>query len=116
MNLKQVIIVRTDLKMASGKISSQVAHASIDAYEKTKSSNPEWVEEWREQGQEKVVLKVQSKNELLELFQKLKQQFPAVLIKDAGRTQIAPGEPTCVGVGPVPEKEIDKYTKHLKLL
>ncbi len=116
MNLKQVIIVRKDLKMGAGKTAVQVAHASLGAVEKTKAKNPELVEEWKEQGQEKIVLKVQSKKELVELFQKLKGLFPAALIKDAGRTQVKPGEPTCLAIGPVPEKEIDKYTKHLKLL
>lgn len=65
---------------------------------------------------EKIVLKVDSKKELLEWFERLKKKFPTVLIKDAGRTQIAPGEPTCIGVGPAPENEIDEHTKELKLL
>lgn len=116
MNLKQVIIVRKDLKLGVGKVSSQVAHASVDALEKTKLEKPALVEQWKEEGQKKVVLKVQSKKELLLLFKKLKEQFPTALIKDAGRTQIPAGEPTCLGVGPVTEKEIDKYTKELKLL
>jgi len=102
--------------MGSGKTSGQVAHASVAALEKTLKDHSEWVDEWKEQGSEKVVLKVQSKKELLELFVTLKKKFPVVLIKDAGRTQISPGEPTCVGVGPVAEQEIDKFTKELKLL
>lgn len=116
MNCKQVIIVRKDLKMGVGKTAAQCAHASVAALEKTMNEHKDWVTEWKEKGQEKVVLKVGSKKELLELFEKLKKKFPTVLIKDAGRTQIAPGEPTCIGVGPVPENEIDEYTKELKLL
>ncbi|MFH1586565.1 MAG: peptidyl-tRNA hydrolase Pth2 [Candidatus Diapherotrites archaeon] len=116
MDFKQIIIVRTDLKMSPGKTSAQVAHASVSALEKALKKEPGWVEEWRNSGQEKVVLKVSSKKELFEWFEKLKKLFPAALIKDAGRTQIAPGEATCVGVGPAPEPEIDKFTSELKLL
>ncbi len=116
MNFKQIIIARKDLKMGAGKTAAQCAHAAVSAFEKTMQQHSEWVEEWKMQGQEKVVLKVESKKELLDWFEKLKKKFPTVLIKDAGRTQIAPGEPTCVGVGPVPENEIDTFTKELKLL
>ena len=116
MDYKQIIIVRKDLKMGTGKIAAQCAHAAIAAFEKTMQQKPQWVDAWKEQGQEKVVLKVQTKKELLDWFEKLKTKFPTALIKDAGRTQIAPGEPTCIGVGPAPEIELDKYTKELKLL
>ncbi|MEK6942273.1 MAG: peptidyl-tRNA hydrolase Pth2 [archaeon] len=116
MEFKQVIIVRKDLKMGTGKVAAQAAHASVAALEKTMNEHEDWVAEWKEQGQEKVVLKVGSKKELLEWFEKLKKRFPTALIKDAGRTQIAPNEPTCIGIGPAPENEIDEYTKGLKLL
>ena len=116
MEYKQILIVRNDLKMGKGKIAGQCAHASLAAYEKTKIKEPNWLEEWKEQGQAKIVVKVGSKEELLEWFEKLKNLFPCALIKDAGRTQIASGEATCVGVGPAPENELNKFTKDLKLL
>lgn len=116
MAYKQVIVVRADLKMGKGKIAAQCSHAALEAVEKIKRENPEWVGEWKEEGQQKVVLKVQSKKELVELFEEVKRRFPAALIKDAGRTQVEEGEITCFAVGPVPEKEIDRYTKELKLL
>lgn len=37
------------------------------------------------------------------------------LIQDAGRTQIAPGSRTVLGVGPGPADLIDQITGHLKL-
>jgi len=37
------------------------------------------------------------------------------LVKDAGRTQIAPGSKTVLGVGPGPVDLVDKVTGHLKL-
>ena len=116
MQLKQVILVRSDLGMGKGKIAAQCAHASLAAYEKALKQSPLWVEEWSESGMAKVVLKVGSKRELLEMFERVKKLLPTALIHDAGKTQIEAGEPTCVGIGPAPENEIDKHTKHLKLL
>lgn len=39
----------------------------------------------------------------------------AALIRDAGRTQIAAGSITVLGIGPGPCKEIDRITGGLKL-
>ena len=113
--LKQVIIVRTDLGMKKGKIASQVAHASLTSYLDTLKRKPEWAKDWLPY-QKKVVLKVNSLDELLDIYNKVKNIFPCALIRDAGLTQIQPGTITALGVGPVPEVEVDKYTKHLKLL
>ena len=113
MALKQAIVVRSDLGMGKGKIAAQACHASVDVLEKVK---PEVFEEWKANGMKKIVLKVSGKKELLELFQALKKLFPASLIKDAGLTQITPGEPTCVAFGPAKEIEIDKFLGKLKLL
>lgn len=116
MEFKQAIIIRTDLKMGKGKIAGQSSHASLEAVEKTQKQEPNWFSEWKEKGQAKIVLKVADKKELLELFEKAKKKLPTALIKDAGRTQISPGEPTAVAIGPAPEHLIDEFTKHLKLL
>lgn len=102
--------------MDKGKIASQVAHASVEAMDKTNSVHSEWVREWKEQGMEKVVLKVSSLKELMEIFQSAKKKLPAILIRDAGRTQIRQGSITCIAIGPAPEKEIDEFTGSLKLL
>ena len=114
--MKQVIAVRTDLKMGKGKIAAQSAHASIAAMEKTLREKPEWVKEWKKQGQAKVVVKVQSEQELLELEEKLSGKIPSAIIKDAGHTQVDAGTITALGIGPAPEKEMDKFTGKLKLL
>ncbi len=114
--LKQVIVVRQDLGLSKGKLAAQAAHASVNALEKIQIKNEEWVKEWKEQGQEKIVLKIENEQKLLELFESVKQKFPAALIKDAGLTQLKPGTTTCFGVGPVPENEINAFTKNLKLV
>ena len=113
---KQIIIVRNDLKLGKGKIAGQVAHAAVSAYILSTKKNPSAVENWLEEGQKKVVLKIDSKEELLILFQEIKNQFPCSLIKDAGLTQLPHPDITCLGIGPIKETEIDKFTKKYKLL
>ncbi len=113
---KQVIVIRVDLNMGKGKLSSQAAHASVEAMEKTKIKFLEWVEEWKQTGTQKVVLKIGSEKELLELFETVKKEIPTALIKDAGRTQIKAGSATCIGIGPAPENLVNKFTGKLKLL
>ena len=114
MTQKQVIVVRNDLKLGKGKIAAQAAHASLEAYKKADREN---VFGWENTGNKKIVLKVSDEKELLEVFEKLKQaKLKPVLIKDAGLTEVEPGTTTCLGVGPVEEKEVDKITGKLKML
>ena len=113
---KQVIVARTDLKMGKGKIAAQCCHASIEAFRKTVKKNPDEAQAWLDEGQAKIVLKIESEKELIELFMQVKNLIPASLITDAGHTQIEPGTKTCLGIGPAKETEIDKFTGKLKLL
>lgn len=112
MELKQVIVVRKDLKLSKGKLAAQVAHASLSAAEKSK-----WKREWMEGLQKKSVLKCKDLDELLEIYEDAKKVgLSAEIIRDAGRTEIPAGTVTCVGIGPAPEDEMDKVTGRLKLL
>ena len=112
MELKQVIVVRKDLKLKKGKLAVQVAHASLSAAEKSS-----WKKEWMHELQKKTVLKCENLDELIGIYEDAKKNgLPTELISDAGRTHIAPGTVTCVGIGPAPEDEIDKITGKLKLL
>jgi PTH2 family peptidyl-tRNA hydrolase len=78
---------------------------------------PAWYEGWKEGGQAKIVLKVDSEEALDQLFRKAKTAgLPASLIQDRGLTQIEPGTVTCLGIGPGPDSEIDEITGKLKLL
>jgi PTH2 family peptidyl-tRNA hydrolase len=113
---KQAIIVRTDLDLGKGKIAAQVAHASVEAMLATQKAKPEWVSTWLAEGQKKVVLKVESGDALKMLFEEIRRQIPAKLVFDAGHTQVEPGTLTCLGVGPAPEPEIDRFVSNLKLL
>lgn len=113
---KQVIIFRNDLKLGKGKIAGQVSHAAVEAYILTSKKDPKAVEGWLEEGQKKVILKIDSKEELLRLYQSIKNKFPCVLIKDAGKTQLPGPDITCLGIGPIKESEIDQFTGKYKLL
>lgn len=111
MELKQVIVARKDLNLSKGKLSAQVAHASVSAAEKS-----EWKKEWLRQGQKKSVLKVENLKEMIDVFMMAKDSgLPTELIQDMGKTEIPAGTKTCVGIGPAPEEEIDKVTGELKL-
>ena len=45
-DIKQVIVVRTDLEMGKGKIAAQVGHACVLGSEHVRKSHPEWYDEW----------------------------------------------------------------------
>lgn len=114
---KQAIVVRQDLRMSKGKTSAQVAHASVSAMMETRKRKPDWVSSWFLEGQKKVILKVASMDELLEVKKNAElERIPNSLISDAGLTELEPGTTTCLGIGPAPTGLIDKVTGGLKLL
>ncbi|MCD6413995.1 MAG: peptidyl-tRNA hydrolase [Candidatus Diapherotrites archaeon] len=114
--MKQAVVARTDLKMGKGKICSQIAHASVESFLLTRQRRQEWAEIWLAEGQKKIILKVESEQALKDLYNEVRHEIPAVLVVDAGYTQIHPGTTTCLGIGPAPETVIDKYISHYKLL
>ena len=115
-SVKQVIVVRTDLKMGKGKIAAQVGHACVLGAEHVRRFHPAWYQEWWD-GQEKVVLKVSGMRDLQQIkIHAINLNLPWSEVTDAGHTQIAPGTTTCISIGPAPENLIDKITGDLKLL
>ncbi len=117
MEFKQVIIVRRDLKMGTGKIAAQVAHAAVMGAERVKASRQEWFNSWFDAGQAKVVVKVKNIEELMDVKMRAeKMNLPIVQVQDSGLTQIPSGTITCIGIGPAPSDLIDKVTFELKLL
>lgn len=114
MELKQVIIVRADLKLPKGKMAAQAAHASVEAVLR---SDKDKVKEWRQTGSAKIVVKIADKKELYKFNQMAKDSgLTTALITDAGKTVIAPGTETCVAIGPDEEDKIDTITSELKLM
>jgi peptidyl-tRNA hydrolase, PTH2 family len=117
MDFKQVIIVRRDLNMGTGKIAAQVAHAAVMGAERVKASRREWFNSWFGAGQAKVVVKVKNIEELMDVRMRAeKMNLPVVQVQDSGLTQIPSGTITCIGIGPAPSDLIDKVTFELKLL
>ncbi len=111
--LKQAIILRKDLKMGKGKAIAQALHAALGAL---KMVPKKVAEEWERAGAKKIVLKVSSEEELLKLYEKAKEEkLPCYLVRDAGLTQLPPGTPTAIAIGPAEEKKVDRVTKGLKL-
>lgn len=114
MEFKQVLILRADLGISTGKLAVQAAHASLAAYE---NAGKLLREKWEREGAKKVVLKANSEIELKDLYEKAKRRgLPCALIKDAGLTEVAPGTLTALGIGPEKGELIDKVTGSLPLL
>lgn len=100
--------------MDKGKIAAQAAHAAVSVLDKVDNRT---IDEWKQTGMKKIVLKVNSTEELIELFQSAKNgKLPCALITDAGRTQIASGSKTAFACGPIDENKAMKYFSSLKLL
>ena len=117
MEFKQVIVVRKDLRMGIGKIASQVGHAAVLGVERSRKLNKSWLRNWLNEGQPKIVVRVNSLSELLQVQSDAeKLMIPLVVIQDRGLTQIPTGTVTCIGIGPAPSDIIDKVTLELKLL
>ena len=129
---KQVIVVRKDLNMRKGKLAAQVAHASMAAVfpreragvmEEGGAHHVSWTLdekqlEWFMELSTKVVVGVQSEQELLDIHQQaLAAGLPSALIQDRGFTEFN-GVPTytTVGIGPAPQSDIDAITGRLSLL
>lgn len=113
---KMILVVRNDLKMGKGKVAAQCSHAAVAAYKQVQRRNPELLKQWEYSGQPKVVVKAPDEDSLISLLGQARAVGLTVsLIQDAGRTQIAPGSRTVLGVGPGPADLIDKVTGDLKL-
>ncbi|KAI0050726.1 PTH2-domain-containing protein, partial [Auriscalpium vulgare] len=112
---KLVLVVRTDLRMTTGKVAAQ--HATLACYKTLQKTNPALLRHWERTGQTKIALKCDSEDELL-LLQATAQSLNicARSIQDAGRTQIAAGSRTVLGIGPAPTRLVNQVTKKLRLL
>ncbi len=112
--MKQVIVVNNSLSLPKGKLAAQVAHAAVASL---LTADAEVVKQWLQVGMPKVVLKATDEKALLELLKCAKTAgIPAQIIRDAGKTVVAAGTITCLGLGPETAEKIDLLTKELKLL
>lgn len=115
--LKMAIIVRSDLRLTKGKAAAQCAHAAIICYENAATSQPDILRQWLASGQPKIVLRVENLEGLESIRDSAKAAGLTVgYVRDAGRTQVAAGTVTVLGVGPCYEDQVDAVVSHLKLL
>jgi len=111
--MKQAIVVRSDVGMGTGKVAAQAAHASLGAFE---HASDQAQRQWKRGGQKKIVLKADGKAELYALKEEAKfHGLPTYLVTDAGLTQVEPGTPTALAIGPAPEADVDEITGDLSL-
>jgi PTH2 family peptidyl-tRNA hydrolase len=114
---KQVIVMRTDLKMGKGKIAAQASHAAVSAAEEARKHHRAWLNAWLDEGQRKVVVKVSNEADLLQLKEQAgRMRLPCALVYDRGLTQLPPDTLTCLSIGPAPNERVDKITGNLPLL
>jgi PTH2 family peptidyl-tRNA hydrolase len=139
--IKQVIIMRKDLNMRKGKMIAQGSHSSMKIFfDRMRQSvsypfssmgddvtevvtyelenvTPEMIE-WIEGAFTKIVLGVNSLEELLAIKDKAEEaELPVALIEDNGWTEFGGIKTiTCIAIGPDDSEKIDKITKDLKLL
>lgn len=112
--IKQVIVVNQALELPKGKCSAQVAHAAVAAF---LNATAEVKSQWLNAGMPKVVLKTRDPEELHRLREMAKRRgIAAALIADAGKTVVAAGTQTCIGLGPAEADVLDELTGDLKLL
>jgi PTH2 family peptidyl-tRNA hydrolase len=112
--MKQVMVMRADLKMSKGKLAAQACHASLGAYKK---ADERTIREWELEGGKKVVVQVKSQEELFQVYELVKAAgIPSFLVTDAGHTELPPSTVTGLGIGPDKDEKIDKITQDLKLL
>ncbi|KAJ7225732.1 PTH2-domain-containing protein [Mycena pura] len=94
---KLVLAVRTDLGMTTGKIAAQ--HATLACYKSLLSKNPALLRRWARTGYLKAVVRCSGEDELLVLqAQAQSLSLCTRSIQDAGRTQIAAGSTTVLGI------------------
>lgn len=112
--MKQVIVLRTDLDMSTGKKIAQACHASLGAYK-----NAEGMKQarWETEGATKIAVKADSEEQVMDLFKQARSMnVSAYIVKDAGETELEPGTVTALGVGPDESGTVDKVTKELSLM
>lgn len=112
---KMVLVVNTDLAMGKGKIAAQCGHAAVGCFERAARTCPQALRAWKRTGCAKIALKCSEDDMVLIAGKALSQDIPLYLVEDAGRTQIAAGSRTVLGLfGPT--HVFVGLTDHLKLM
>jgi PTH2 family peptidyl-tRNA hydrolase len=124
--VKQVIVMRHDLKMRRGKQIAQGAHASMafltrrlsQAGQLSLDEFSDVEREWLSGAFAKVCCRVNSEDDLIAIYDSaVAAGLEVHLITDSGRTEFH-GQPTrtCLAIGPDDAAKIDTITGGLELL
>ena len=113
---KMVLCVNTDLKMGKGKIAAQCGHAALGAYKSACRKCPTAVRTWERTGCAKIAVKITQDDMSNVAALARSRGIPLYLVEDAGRTQIAAGSRTVLGLGPAPVAVFQGVSDHLKLM
>jgi len=113
---KMVFLVNQELPMGKGKVAAQCCHAAVGCYKRAGKQCPSGLRAWEYSGCAKIALKCPTQDEMEEIAARaLSMDIPIYLVADAGRTQIAAGSRTVLGLfGPV--AVFEGLTSHLKLM
>jgi PTH2 family peptidyl-tRNA hydrolase len=125
-NVKQVIVMRHDLKMRRGKQIAQGAHASIAFLTRRLQSHVSVglndfspiEQSWILGSFAKVCVRCNSEEELMAIHDKaIELGLEVQLITDSGRTEFhGQHNRTCLAIGQDDALKIDQVTGHLELL
>jgi len=124
--IKQVIVMRHDLKMRRGKQIAQGAHASMsflcrrlqDQSSVSLNDFSDSERAWLAGSFAKICSRVNSEEELMSIYDNaIAANLQVHLITDSGKTEFH-GQPTrtCLAIGPDESSKIDAVTGHLELL
>ena len=114
---KMVFCVNTTLKMSKGKIAAQCGHAAVACYRLGIKHCPNGVRAWERTGSAKIAVQCTSSDQFPAIAEAARQKgIPCYIVEDAGRTQIAAGAQTVLGLGPAPTSVYQNVSDHLKLL
>lgn len=124
--VKQVLVMRHDLKVRRGKQIAQGAHAAMSficrrLQERGSVALGDFTDTqraWLTGSFAKVCCRVNSEEELIQIYDKaVAAGLEVHLITDSGRTEFH-GQPTrtCLAIGPDEADKIDQITGHLPLL
>mmetsp|Transcript_20480 Transcript_20480/g.19707 ORF Transcript_20480/g.19707 Transcript_20480/m.19707 type:complete len:200 (-) Transcript_20480:177-776(-) len=114
---KMVLCVNQELKMGKGKVAAQCCHAAVGCYKKASKDCPSALKAWEYTGCAKIAVKCPTEEQMNVIMVKASEAgIPYCLVEDAGRTQIAAGSRTVIGIGPAPVRVFEGITSDLKLM
>jgi len=108
------LVARKDLKMSPGKLAAQCGHAVQYILQIINlPENRSWYTDWRFGDHTKIVLAVNSSEELEALAAKL--DVRARVVVDRGRTEIPANTKTVLAMAPMPKSVAKPFIGHLPL-